>query len=732
MLSRTSLRTLIFFIGIFFVPNLWAADVFPLQSITLVEEGAVFPRVSSSAAVQIAPGRFMSPFNLQALNERLQRFIGWPTNPYTVEAIGQAIADWGQKYDFYFELQSPAQISSRLTLKLRPKTDPPSILNSVSVGVSSYEAASAWGGSPVYALETREGIILNRASSMGPRAGGGPVVLSALSVQTYPQVWSKAQQLPYGMGIEVGGPQGGAPENGDQRLWGAVHGLENKVDQILSSLKPGSQPVPTQPAMMPQGTRETPPMVATLNQDISGLQQLQERVEGLEQEREQMKDLLNSLSEKVKHTEELERQLAQVSQERDVLKRRVSDLEKQQVNVENGEVTIRELESQQNEFKNMLSSLEQELSKARQGQTQVAELKKELAKAKQIQTYVGELESQQEQMKNLLDDLIKGTVSMRDLETQQAQLKETLAQLQQERTKTSEAGTQQQAKMQQLQDRLRSLEDEKSQLQAKTAQAQDRVRQLEGEREQMKSLLDGIDKEMATVQISQDQVASLERERNDLRAQVDVLKKQPKGSVITATENEKSLKIENANLKKTLEGVMEQMEKLKMTQEQFRQLQANPNTQKLLSEMSANNQDAEEALKKARDMVRDTQEALEKAKAETSDQKAILASLSKGEGTKIKKLIVTSAQDPLKESRDTSEGNAVVYIPELSIEGVEKIKEEIRKVIDRSFTIGSANRLGNMIGQTLEDEGIANYEVVIPKQNLSEGIVHMEVRKVAP
>lgn len=287
-------------------------------------------------------------------------------------------------------------------------------------------------------------------------------------------------------------------------------------------------------------------------------------------------------------------------------------------------------------------------------------------------------------------------------------------------------------------DRIQAnLEKLEAQL-AKSGDAKNKIEELEIQKREMRAILGNIQQGESETEGLRVRIANLEAERDRLKTALDQRAQMELGTVSLAVQEKMhQLEAENVELKKTIERLNLRVQTLtegNVGGQELADLDAAIHATDLTLEQARQIERSETALREAKQTAAQTRKSILKAQAVEPAASLQKSSLLKEEQKQsvVQKIIIQGggAMLHMQENANSEAQNdaVIVEIPQLPKSAIDGIRETASHLIGRVFTVDEARRLGQKIGTTLQELGLTQYDVVLPKQDLSHGVILVEVR----
>lgn len=659
-----------------------------IQSILLVEEGALLPKVSNNANVQVAPGIELQRRDVRSLSQLLQGFIGWPASEATIQTLSRAMATWGERNRIYFTLMAPSQLSSRIKLRLAPRPDGPSYLSYYG-GPGFQPAQPTWNSPERYSSYPRYG------SSWIPGRPGN------LGVDLQPPhtrgARGNAVYYPTNAPIEMGSSYSSSTYPAPTA---STHYTPYYVPATTSSQYPRrAMPVDVSPAQMQ--TIELYPHTIPIPPST------EERLRNLEAERNELKNKIDDLSKQVEAAKEIEETAKKLSVERDKLKTSLDAVTQELVTTRKEADRLQQVEKDRDDLKKKLDTLSQQM-----------------ANAQKIQDRLKQLEADREQLKAMLDILSEELITahatqerIRRVESQRSHINTLLQSLGKEPVDDLDSGNQDVRAQRAEFERQLEMVPESSRELAR------RIQKLEGDKADLKAELDAMTAEVIDSRLTEEKLQEIQAERNQLQALLNEVSR----DLLDAEKARRyiaNLEMEKDKLLQQVSQLQKEADGLKTYHADALKYQSDYHYENLVRQ---NDGKAGVTI----DTVPENTPAEQEGQIVTPEPEP----LTEGEFNSspiVRQVTVVGDSITTARVRELRgpEGTVAIDVPEItSIPARRKITQAAQRLIGKPFSVNLARQMGIEIGETLSEFDMPEYEVILPRQDMAEGALDIVIRK---
>jgi|GEM_PF-6971627 len=677
----------------------------PIQTISVTEEGAIYPRANFSTTVQVAAGRTLSRMDINGLSAMLQQYVGWPADPTSVQSISMMISQWGERHGVFFDIVAPPTVGTRLSLKLFPKSTGPSLLTFQnlditdrpplpSVAVSSWTSLAPSYAPPVLAYPP-PGVVVGTPTLMAPSPMQQPVAAAPQQQPPSTMAQPAIPQQPTVMATPAVAPQPSSaavaqsPQPAPAPSQPQANGWHYQLNQ--------SQPLPSsnQPSVKPDETPNHPVVVNTTpgGANLTDTPFSMVPTAGLDQ----LQSAYSRLVEKCHTLENLVAQLQSELSTRKFEQGRVDELEAQQRTLTQ---TIQSIQSELDRTQNALIKSQDDFHLMQEDRNRMAALA--LNDERQ-----NKQRNDGENVYNTYNKLQQTQARLQAVESERDQL---MAQVQELQANNAGSGSLQQ-QLQQVQAERDQLQNVLVTMKSNSSYDAQRIQRLEQDKAHLQSALTAANLRL-TSRGEAPQLASVESKMNELANKEQDLNQRLQDTQ-SDQERIRQLESESNELHNMLDQLTQQPSPVNSTATAVAAL-ANPVPPEI--------QTLQQTEAQASAVQQKAQQTLNEAKSESE---AFAKSLGKGAVVPVRVIVIKTRFVPVASDAQ----GTIVDIPKLSAAGTEKIREAAQALIGKPFDLTSAANLGRMMGTVLKEEGLNDYDVVLPVQDLSSGMMTIEVKK---
>ena len=417
----------------------------------------------------------------------------------------------------------------------------------------------------------------------------------------------------------------------------------------------------------------------------------------------------------------------------------------QQISTDMGQQQIASISSDHEVSFANVAMTSQEPATAAHQVAQAPQQQENRSDVRQLQEQVRQLETERDGLRAFVQTLMARVEKAQQIEAEWSKLTKERDQLRE----MFHAIEQEVDEARKAQHRVGELEAERDRMQASLQQleaqlaqsngAQDKARQLEVEREKMHAILGNIQESEIETQALRTRVADLEIERDRLKSALDQRAQMEVGTVSLAVQEKMhQLETENKELKATVERLTVRVQTLTQGDaggQELADLDAAIHATDLGLEQARQIERSETALREAQETARQVRAAMlraQEAQAELSEKERTV--IQQASQSVVQKVVIQGAGSMAafdSQGNDTAnvqQDAVVVTLPQLPPNAIASIRQSASELIGKIFTVDEARLLGQRIGGALQQFGLTQYDVVLPKQDLTRGVILVEVR----